>query len=232
MAAHPRPRRPDVPAPEGPAVYWGVPGTHCAVASGPYGETMSTLRATLPCLLAIFSATTLTAQTANTTPVKVTSPNGQITLFLFEAAVAKGSGEQLNAADLRYAVEFHGQRLMETARLGLDLVGQPALGPSMHLTGTKPESVDETYTIPVGKTSSVRDHYNGVLADFVDASGRRLSIEARAFDDGVAFRYVVPEQPSLKQVSIANELTEFAYAKDAATYPLILDGYQSSYEDT
>ena len=192
---------------------------------------MPTLRATLPYLLAIFTAGTLTAQTDNTTPVKVTSPNGQITLMLFDAAAVKDSGEQLNAADLRYAVEFHGRRLMETARLGLDLVGQPALGPGMHLTSTQPESVDETYTIPVGKTSSVRDHYNGVRADFEDASGRKLTVEARAFDDGVAFRYLVPDQPSLKQVRIANELTEFAYAKDAAAYPLILDGYQSSWED-
>ena len=37
----------------------------------------------------------------------------------------------------------------------------------------------------------------------------------------MAFRYLVPEQPSLNQVNIANELTEFAYVKDATTYPLI-----------
>ncbi len=121
---------------------------------------------------------------------------------------------------------------MESAKLGLDLVGQPALGPGMHLTGSQPESADETYTIPVGKTSSVRNHYNGVLASFEDQSGRKLNIEVRAFNDGVAFRYVVPDQPSLKQVRIANELTEFTYAKDASSYPLILEGYQSSYEDT
>ena len=54
--------------------------------------------------------------------------------------------------DLRYAVEFHGKRLMDSARLGLELVGQPALGPGMHLKATQPESVDQTYTIPVGKT--------------------------------------------------------------------------------
>ena len=58
---------------------------------------MPTLRATLPYLLAIFTAGTLTAQTDNTTPVKVTSPNGQITLMLFDAAAVKDSGEQLNA---------------------------------------------------------------------------------------------------------------------------------------
>ena len=85
------------------------------------------------------------------------------------ASGGQADGGKAAADDLRYAVEFHGKRLMEAAKLGLDLVGQPALGPGMHLTGTQPESADETYTIPVGKTSTVRDHYNGVRADFEDA---------------------------------------------------------------
>jgi alpha-glucosidase len=101
----------------------------------------------------------------------------------------------------------------------------------MRRTGAATTSVDESYTIPVGKTRTVRDHYNAVRADFEDASGRKLTIEARVFDDGVGFRYVVPDQPALKQVRINQELTDFRYVKDATTYPLILDGYQSSWED-
>jgi alpha-glucosidase len=91
--------------------------------------------------------------------------------------------------------------------------------------------VDESYTIPVGKTSTVRNHYNSLRVDFEDLAGRKLTIEARVFDDGVGFRYLVPEQPSLKQVRIAHEMTEFSYVKDATTYPLILDGFQSAWED-
>jgi alpha-glucosidase len=132
---------------------------------------------------------------------------------------------------LRYAVEFHGKRLMAESKLGLDLVGQPALGPGMKTAAAQPSSVDESYTIPVGKTSSVRDHYNALHADFQDAAGRRLSLEARVYDDGVAFRYLIPAQPSFKQVRIAHELTEFSYVTDATTYPLLLEGFQSSYED-
>jgi hypothetical protein len=124
---------------------------------------------------------------------------------------------------LRYAVEFHGKRLMAESKLGLDLVGQPALGPGMKTTAAQPSSVDESYTIPVGKTSTVRDHYNALHADFQDAAGRRLSLEARVYDDGVAFRYLVPEQPSFKQVRIAHEFTEFSYVTDATSYPLLLD---------
>jgi alpha-glucosidase len=192
---------------------------------------MSTPRVALVSLLALSAASALTAQAVNGGPVKVGSPDGQISLLLSDAGTP-ASGAAPASTDLTYTVDFHGKRLMESGRLGLNLVGQPALGPGMHLAASEPESADETYTIPVGKTSSVRNHYNGVLATFEDQSGRKLNIEVRAFNDGVAFRYVVPDQPSLKQVRIANELTEFTYAKDASSYPLILEGYQSSYEDT
>src|SRR4029078_7491404 len=53
----------------------------------------------------------------------------------------------------------------------------------------------------------------------------------RAYDDGVAFRYLLPAQSAAKTVSVERELTEFNYPKDATLYPLIVDGFQSSYED-
>jgi alpha-glucosidase len=183
---------------------------------------MSSLRATLLCLLAFFAVQTVVAQGKDAAAVKVTSPNGQITFLLFDAAPPD---------NLYYTVEFHAKQLIGKSRLGLELTGQPALGPGMRKTGEQTNNVDESYTVPVGKTSTVRDHYNSVHVDFEDAAGRKLAMEVRAFDDGAAFRYVVPEQASLKQVSIAHESTEFNFVMDATTYPLILDGFQSSYED-
>jgi alpha-glucosidase len=196
---------------------------------------MTSFRATLLCLLAFFVAGSGPAQDMESAPVKITSPNGQITFLLFNAAQAKhperSSWETPPADDLRYAVEFHGQRLIDKSKLGLEIAGQPTLGPGMRSTGAQSDSVDQSYTIPVGKTSTVRDHYNSVRSVFEDQAGHTLSIEVRVFDDGVGFRYLVPDQPSLKQVRISRENTEFCYMKDATTYPLILEGYQSSWED-
>ncbi|HUX28977.1 MAG TPA: glycoside hydrolase family 97 protein [Terracidiphilus sp.] len=198
---------------------------------------MRHLRATVFCLLALFVTNTLTAQGTDAAPIKVTSPDGQITFLLSNTAILHGSADRTTLGNtapdtLHYAVLFHGKELIESSPLGLELEGQPALGPGMHNVGMQAESVDQSYTIPVGKTSTVRDHYNGVRADFEDASGRKLTVEVRVFDDGAAFRYIVPDQPSLKHIRIAHELTEFTYAKDATTYPLLLNGFQSSYEDS
>lgn len=177
-------------------------------------------RAGTLCLLGLLAVETAVAQTGTS---QVTSPNGQITITLLPAGASNG--------DLRYAVDFHGKRLIDASKLGLEIEGQPALGPGMRQTSSKTDALDESYTIPVGKTRTVRDHYNGLRAEFTDANGRKLDLEARAFDDGVAFRYSVPAQPGLAQVKILREDTEFAFVKDAESYPLILDGFQSSYED-
>ena len=128
-------------------------------------------------------------------------------------------------------VRFRGKPLMDSSELGLDLQGQSPLGPGWRYVNAQHDSKDESYTIPVGKTKNVRDHYNSLIADFSGDSGASLSVEVRAFDDGVAFRYVVPEQPSLHNVHITGERTQFRYSKDATLYPLVLNGFQSSYED-
>jgi alpha-glucosidase len=152
-------------------------------------------------------------------PLQVSSPNGQIAFSL------SGQGA------LHYSVSFRGKPLMDESELGLDLQGQPPLGPGWRYVNVQHSSTDDSYTVPVGKTKEIRDHYNSLIADFSSDSGSKLSVEVRAFDDGVAFRYVVPEQPALNSVRITGERTQFRFSKDATLYPLVLNGFQSSYED-
>src|SRR5690606_10364121 len=47
---------------------------------------------------------------------------------------------------------------------------------------------------------------------------RRFAVRVRAFDDGVGFRYEVPKQRRYGDVSIVDELTEFALQPDATAW--------------
>jgi alpha-glucosidase len=172
----------------------------------------------VPLLVPFLLTAGLAAPGQDTGAHGVSSPNGQIAF-------------ELSRASLGYSVTFHGKPLIDESQLGLDLEAHSPLGPGMHLVDAKTGTTDESYTIPVGKTKEVRDHYNSLAADFSDDSGAKLSVEVRAFDDGVAFRYLVPEQPSLSSVRISGERTQFRYSKDATLYPLVVNGFQSSYED-
>jgi alpha-glucosidase len=179
--------------------------------------------------LFVFASNDSFAQNAADTRLRVASPDGRIVFILSDAPHTHAMDSASN--DLRYAVDFHGNWLMDEAVLGLKLEGQVELGPGMKEIDVHTGQHDETYTIPVGKTSSVRDHYRSALVDLADDSGRKLSVEIRAYDDGVAFRYIVPQQPSIQHVRIEHELTQFVYNKDATLYPLLLDGFQTAYED-
>ncbi len=59
---------------------------------------------------------------------------------------------------------------------------------------------------------------------------RELQVEARVYDDAVAFRYVVPDQRAIREFRLSNESTEFRIAKDATTYALVLPHYRTMYE--
>ena len=180
--------------------------------------------------LPLLSLTLLTSNlvfSQDVDPVRVVSPSGQIELVLSTEAGASGSSA------LYYSVKFRGKQLIVNSALGVEIQGEPALGPAVKRVNVKTASADETYTIPVGKTRTVRNLYNSVRADFAEQSapGRKLSVEVRVYDDGAAFRYILPGPANAKNLRIARELTQFRYSQDATLYPLVLDGFQSSYED-
>lgn len=66
-------------------------------------------------------------------------------------------------------------------------------------------SINETYTLPVGKRSKYVNKANENTFVYRNADDRLLKVICRAYDDGVAFRYELDNQESL---TIRHELTE------------------------
>lgn len=52
------------------------------------------------------------------------------------------------------------------------------------------ELVNETYNLPSGKKSSYLNHYNELKANFTK-SGKNIQIVFRAYNEGIAFRYII-----------------------------------------
>jgi alpha-glucosidase len=132
----------------------------------------------------------------------------------------------------RYAVARKGKPLLTPSPLGLALDKGGALSTKLTIAGAKQTSVDQTYELVVGKTRTVRDHYNELTVDFAEAgpAGRKLRVIARAYDDGVAFRYVLPDQPTLAGVAIRGEETRFDFAADDRCWALNLGRFGTSHE--
>ncbi len=143
-----------------------------------------------------------------------------------------GSQPIAEGGQLVYLVSFQGKALIEPSALRLDLKDLPPLGEDVRIAKVIPSSADETYRLLAGKASSVRNHYNALRVELEErgAPARKLVIEARAYDDAVAFRYVVPEQPALRDFHLVKEGTEFRIVKDPFIWALFLPNFRSMYE--
>jgi alpha-glucosidase len=128
---------------------------------------------------------------------RVTSPNGQLEFRLFIASPGNS-----NLPRLAYEVFYRGKPLVTQSFLGLDIQDQePLLGENVGLTSS---------------TSATSTKYNSLVAKYMQngSLGRLINVEVRAYNDGVALRYVIPPSTPLIELLIAQEATEFHFAED------------------
>ena len=118
-----------------------------------------------------------------------------------------------------YRLSYRGRTVLADSRLGLDLEPD-ALATNLAITSVTPSRQDTTWKPVCGEREMVRDRYNAVQIDLAEKSGRgRLfRLTFRAYDEGVAFCYTLPEQPNLKTFTLGAERTQFAFAADHAAW--------------
>ena len=185
------------------------------------------MRLRLFCFYAFFALTAKIAPGQGTPAVSLKSPDGQLAIT-FECVPESGG----SSGQLVYSVTFHGKPLITQSHLQLELLGARPLGANVQIVKQTNTQADDTYQLVTGKTSIVRNHYNALHLEAAEPAGlhRELAIEARAYDDGVAFRYVVPEQRAVREFRLAKEDTQFRLSKDATTYALVLPHFRTMYE--
>jgi alpha-glucosidase len=159
----------------------------------------------------------------------LTSPNQQLSMQ-FSTVPEKGAGP--DAGKLVYTVTFKGKQILDPSALALEVESQPLLGADVLVVGSAAGHGIDDYALIGGKTSKVHDEYNTLTVELKEDGGahRIFSIEARAYNDGVAFRYLLPAQDAIKELRLKQEDTEFRISTDATTWALELPNYRSSYE--
>lgn len=142
-------------------------------------------------------------------PLTCTSPDGQNVIAL---KFVEGRPQ--------YDVTYAGEAVIRDSALGLNLDDEP-FG-AFEIVGSEAGSVDTSWRPVVGEREVVRDCYNHLTVALRERAEprRRLHIEFRAYDEGVAFRYALPEQPSPDGATVSSEATEFRFADDFGAYPI------------
>jgi alpha-glucosidase len=131
-----------------------------------------------------------------------------------------------------YAVTYKRRTVVTWSSLGLELKQGGTLSRGVELEGVERRAHDAAYALAVGKASRARDRYNELAVSLRERGGgrRRLHLIFRAYDDGAAFRYVVPAQAGLERADVIEEKSEFRFPADFRCWAMQLKTFHSNYE--
>jgi len=98
------------------------------------------------------------------------------------------------------------------SKLGFTFLTDTPLNAGFEIVDWERNTHDEVWTQPWGEVKEIRDHHNELRIRLQQGAvePREMIIVFRVFDDGLGFRYELPEQPNLGEFKIMDEQTEFA----------------------
>ncbi len=141
--------------------------------------------------------------------IEVKSPSGDLVLTVG----TRDFGDERSCPF--YRLSYKGRPVLADSRLGLDLEPD-ALATNLELASVFRFQEQTSWKPVCGERDLVRNHYHGARIDLREKGGRhrRLQFTCRAYDEGVAFCYTLPEQPGTKTFTITAERTQFAFTAD------------------
>jgi len=135
-----------------------------------------------------------------------------------------------------YKVNREKQQLVNYSRLGFRFKTQNALDGNFEISGVERDSLNEKWIPLWGINSLAVNHYNQMKIKLYqkNSADRKLEILFRAYNDGIAFRYNIPEQPNLSVIDITSEETYFNFAGNFTAWwqPMDFDSYEFLYTKT
>ena len=135
-----------------------------------------------------------------------------------------------------YQARMGDKVVLQPAGIGFELEGADAMRSGFTITDGSKVSTRETWEMPWGEQREVVNHYNEVTLELREVEGaqRPLHIISRVYNDGVAFRYVFPEQEGVDSLRILEEKTHYKLTADHTAYwiPGDWDIYEHLYNTT
>ena len=137
---------------------------------------------------------------------RITSPSGAI------------AAEIINDGTLAWTVSHDGREVLSKSPISMTLTDGTVWGAGAKVSKVEKNSVSNTIATPFSQCSSMADHYNGITLKMKGG----WSVEFRAYDDGVAYRFVSSRR---KPFGITSEQVEFNFPDDfTVTVPYVRSG--------
>jgi alpha-glucosidase len=175
-------------------------------------------------LLSVIASTcglALCAAAEHSNQVTVTSPAGKCEAILSIDAAADR---------VVFSTNRDGRSIIEPSSVDVRLARIGSIADGALVLNVDEREIDQSNDLIWGKTKRLRDRCREATIRLKTRNGIEWDIQLRAYDDGVALRYGLPEQERLGDFEIEGELTEFRLAGDPSVLFLTLDHFKTSHE--
>jgi alpha-glucosidase len=124
---------------------------------------------------------------------------------------ANGLVQNLDAP--AYRVFYHAKPFLLTSRMGFEIAGQPIFTTGFKITDVVRKENRNNWKPVYGERDSYPDNYNEMTITLQEQlpPKRTLQVIFRAYDEGIAFRFVFFDIPAGKTFAITKEMTEFQF---------------------
>jgi alpha-glucosidase len=149
------------------------------------------------------------------------SPNGNIEL---KADLQEGV--------LKYQVLYNKKSVIAPSALGLAFKNDTSLFKNLSIKSVQERHSKNSWEQVWGEQRFIENNYNETLIILSDEKEREISIAFRIYNDGLAYRYIIPKQKGLDSLFIMDELSEFNFADDLQAWfiPANYESYEMLYQ--
>lgn len=112
-----------------------------------------------------------------------------------------------------YSVKKENNSIVKTSKLGMVLEGEINIGEGLKILNKSINSSNTTWFPDFGEFDEIIDNYNS-MSITLSNDDMSFNILFRVYDDGIAFKYYVPNQSAITNYNIINEYSEFNLNSD------------------
>ena len=156
---------------------------------------------------------------------KVKSPDGRIQIMI-------NPGNEDNPG-IQFSVSYNSVSVLENCPFFLSFKKMPGIGRNLEVIASESKLIDENWERVWGKSKKVRNYCNELKLEFAETGdrNRKFNMTFRAYNDGIAFRYNIPEQESISEFSIIRENTLFSFTGDHKIWATHWNNFVTSQEE-
>lgn len=162
---------------------------------------------------------------SSNTQFEVKSPDGKIELLI-------NQGNKDNPG-IRFSVSYNNFRILENCPFSLTFMNMRGLGRNLMIANSDDKVIDETWERVWGKRKKVRNYCNELKLELAETgeSDRKLNMIFRVYDDGIAFRYNIPEQESITDFKLIRENTLYNFTGNYKIWATHWNNFYTSQEE-